>query len=307
VTMAERAHREGVPLCTPLYWEEPGRPDLYVDRPTTFLFGSELLVAPIVTRGDARLKVGSARAYLPEGIWHDVLTGTVYDGGRWVTLHRGLDGYPVLARAGGIVPLTAEAATTTGTDVPDAIELRVYAGADGELTLYEDDDRAVPRSARTRCAWDWTAGRFRIHPPEGDLDVLPPRRTWVVSFVGLADPGSVQITVEGRDVLSVDATRDPATGTSTVAIVDADVAHGAVIEFGRAPRVARNDVLGRVRAFLADAQIPFHLKAQIQEALEQEPTAGARIAALQSLQVDPPLLLALSELLLAQREEVAGR
>lgn len=57
-----------------------------------------------------------------------------------MTLYRDLDSIPVLARAGSIVPMVPRGDPTFGTTNPDAIELRVYAGADGEFTIAEDRD-----------------------------------------------------------------------------------------------------------------------------------------------------------------------
>ena len=81
-------------------------PEAYAAR-TQHTFGSELVVAPITTPLDPDLVMGSVTAWLPEGTWVDVLSALVYDGGREVVMHRGLDAVPVLARAGAVLPLDA--------------------------------------------------------------------------------------------------------------------------------------------------------------------------------------------------------
>ena len=75
----------------------PGPPQAY-EVPNQFVFGTELLVAPITTpTRPADHHSAAVRAWLPEGTWVDVLNGLVYDGGRELVLHRDLAGIPVLA------------------------------------------------------------------------------------------------------------------------------------------------------------------------------------------------------------------
>ena len=73
----------------------------------------------------------------------------VYRGGTTILLHRDLDTIPVLAPAGAILPL---ASGDLGIANPDALELRVYAGAEGEFTLAEERDDERWASPGSRCA-----------------------------------------------------------------------------------------------------------------------------------------------------------
>ncbi|MCL4722134.1 MAG: glycoside hydrolase, partial [Gammaproteobacteria bacterium] len=117
-TMAERAHRLGEPLVRPLYHVDP-RLEALAAR-NSFLFGSELLVAPITTPADRRTTLAEVSTWLPAGQWIDFFTGVRYSGGRSVQLHRGLDGYPVLAKEGAIVPLTGP--ESFGVENPASLE-----------------------------------------------------------------------------------------------------------------------------------------------------------------------------------------
>jgi alpha-glucosidase (family GH31 glycosyl hydrolase) len=137
----------------PLYYDHPDDDAAYT-VPNQFLFGDRLLVAPITTPADRSTLLGAVRAWLPPGRWTDVFTGVVYRGGTTVTLHRGLDTIPVLASAGAILPL---ASGDLGIANPDALELRVYAGADGSFVLAEDRDdegwaETPSSSPAARCA-----------------------------------------------------------------------------------------------------------------------------------------------------------
>jgi alpha-glucosidase (family GH31 glycosyl hydrolase) len=145
------------------------------------MFGSDLLVAPITAPADRETGLGRVRAWLPEGRWTDVFTGLTYTGGRTVYLHRDLTSIPVLARAGAIVPLVPEEHLGNGADLPSEVEVRVYAGADGDFTLVEDRDDE--RWARTRLTWDDAAAELTVHDVEGHADTVPEDRTYRVVVV----------------------------------------------------------------------------------------------------------------------------
>ena len=132
-----------------------------------FLFGRSILACPIVNaqyteekiiRTDAMTgwdrqtasdgsPVGTidftstktATKYLPKGaVWYDFWTGKAYKGGQTVTLETSLNRVPMFVRAGSILPLGPEM-QYVGEKSWDNIELRLYPGADGSFTLYEDE------------------------------------------------------------------------------------------------------------------------------------------------------------------------
>ena len=81
----------------------------------------------------------SAVKYLPKGTtWYDFWTGKAYKGGQTVTLETRLDRVPMFLRAGSILPLGPEM-QYVGEKAWDNLELRLYPGADGSFTLYEDE------------------------------------------------------------------------------------------------------------------------------------------------------------------------
>ena len=112
-TMNRRAHVDGEPLVQPMYYEHPHDADAYRVR-NQYLFGDRLLVAPITTPADRATGLGAVRAWLPPGRWTDVFTGVTYRGGTTILLHRDLDTIPVLAPAGAILPLAADAQQGVG-------------------------------------------------------------------------------------------------------------------------------------------------------------------------------------------------
>ena len=81
----------------------------------------------------------SAAKYLPKGAkWYDFWTNKQYNGGQTVTLETSFDRVPMFVRAGSILPLGPEM-QYVGEKPWDKLEIRIYPGADGQFTLYEDE------------------------------------------------------------------------------------------------------------------------------------------------------------------------
>jgi len=99
-----------------------------------FMFGPALLVNP-VTEPSA----DSRHVYLPEAKWFDFWNGTAQQGGRAIEAAAPIDRLPLFVRAGSILPLGPEMEWST-EKAEDPIELRVYPGADGDFSLYEDEN-----------------------------------------------------------------------------------------------------------------------------------------------------------------------
>jgi alpha-glucosidase (family GH31 glycosyl hydrolase) len=189
-TMNVRAH-QGEPIVSPMYYDHPEAPEAYT-VPNQFMFGTELLVAPITTPADRSTGLARVKAWLPPGEWVDVFTGLRYTGGRTVYLHRTLDSIPVLARAGAVLPMVPAEETDGGTDLTARIEVRVFAGADGDFTLVEDRDDE--RWARTRLSYDDRTRELTVHDVEGDASTLPEGRSYEVVVEG-TEPNDVPARV----------------------------------------------------------------------------------------------------------------
>jgi alpha-D-xyloside xylohydrolase len=88
----ERAHEYGTPVMRPLFYDYPEDPAVW-EIEDEYLLGPDILVAPVLYEGARERKL-----YLPEGSWTEIDTGTVLEGGTWVTCQAGLDRIPVYAR-----------------------------------------------------------------------------------------------------------------------------------------------------------------------------------------------------------------
>jgi alpha-glucosidase/alpha-D-xyloside xylohydrolase len=104
-----------------------------------YLWGQDILVAPVVEKGSK-----DRRVYLPKGKWYDWWdeSGAVTDGGSWVTRSVDLATMPLYVRAGAIIPIDP-VRQYTGQDVNESTTIRIYPGADGAFTLYDDDGHTL--------------------------------------------------------------------------------------------------------------------------------------------------------------------
>ena len=99
-----------------------------------FLFGPSVLVCPVTQPGATTRPV-----YLPAGTsWTDFWTGQTFRGGRTVTAPAPIDRMPLYVGAGAILPM-GPYLQYVAEKPADPIELRVYRGANGAFTLYENE------------------------------------------------------------------------------------------------------------------------------------------------------------------------
>ena len=109
--------------------------DKAMEQKYEFMFGKELLVAPVLAPG-----VQDWDVYLPKDQhgWINFWTGKELQGGQTVRTSAKLDELPLFVRAGSIVPIgPTEQWVNEKPDAP--IEFRVYPGADATFSLYEDE------------------------------------------------------------------------------------------------------------------------------------------------------------------------
>jgi alpha-glucosidase (family GH31 glycosyl hydrolase) len=134
-SIARETSQTGLPMMRALWIHHPDDP-YAVARGDEFLWGSDLLVAPVVEKGAT-----ARRVYLPGDSWYDFWTGERIDGGRELTRAVDLSTMPLYVRAGAILPL-GPVRQFSDERVDEPLTLRVHPGADGAFELYEDDGRS---------------------------------------------------------------------------------------------------------------------------------------------------------------------
>lgn len=127
-----RTAKFGEPIVAPMYYgyDEP----FAYDAKNQYIFGGELLVAPVVNRA-GKDGMSVTKVWFPAGKWTNFFTGEVYEGEKLAFVKSALDEFPVYAKEGAIIPLIAE---REGNSVKfDEIEVRVFKG-NGEYTMYDE-------------------------------------------------------------------------------------------------------------------------------------------------------------------------
>lgn len=304
-TMNVRAAVDSLPLVQPMYWDYPEHEEAY-NVPNQYLFGSELIVAPITTPQDPKSQRAQVRAWLPPGRYVDIFTGVVYDGDRRIGINRELKDFPVFAREGAIVPLDSAPDLQNGCLDPIILELLVVVGADGSLELVEDDgtgqytDHIAFR--RTPLSFHQKTGELHIGPTSG-RDIPPPSREWNVRFLGYSFADNIQVEVGGNKEL----------------IHGEQVSNGILVKLGSHPgnerlivRLAADPCLAAsqpvspIVKFLRSAQIELDLKDSIRAIVESSKPRLVQIGELHTLGMHSSVLDPVLELLLADsRDELA--
>lgn len=142
------------------------------------------------------------RTYLPKGgDWYDFWSNQRYGGGQTVARQAPLDVVPLYVRAGSIIPLGP--VVQYATERPDApYEIRIYPGADGQFTLYEDDNETYAyekgQSARYDLSWNDAKRTLTIGARQGAFPGMVKQRS--LRIVVLDEPGDATPTPAARTI-----------------------------------------------------------------------------------------------------------
>jgi alpha-glucosidase/alpha-D-xyloside xylohydrolase len=173
-TLARDARDTGMPLMRAMWLHYPG--DATARRiGNQFLWGRDLLIAPVHTKG-----ASSRDVYLPTGEWYDWWTNARVTGGRTIARDVDLGTMPIYARAGAIIPFDP-LRQYTSQPVTEPTTIRIYRGADGQFTLYEDDGLSQAylqgRGSWTRMTWNDRTRQLTIEPapPKGATNIAADR------------------------------------------------------------------------------------------------------------------------------------
>ena len=289
-TEMARQHTEGIPMIRPVYYDYPGGLYPQKTRPYTcrnqYLFGNQLMVCPITEPADAVTHTASVKAWIPEGIWTDFFTGRVYHGERLMILNRALDRYPVLARAGAIVPMASDHKTVNN---PEALDIYVFPGAEGSYTMFEDDGESYEfrngKAFETTFTYDEKS--FRVHS-KGDASLVPANRRYKVIFRGF-EPFTP--TGDGIERICYDAE------TRSVIVSLIPGATDIALQLPGAKAHQNKDAKERAYALLQMAGCSIDLKKTWREQLEGGMPFDRFLEQLHADRIDPRLTEALTEIL----------
>ncbi|MCI0711829.1 MAG: DUF5110 domain-containing protein, partial [Chloroflexi bacterium] len=200
-TMAHRAHTESLPPILPMYYDYPEHEEAY-HCPHQYLFGTELIAAPLIDRADPETQFSRQVVWLPEGDWYHFFTGEHFAGSGWHAVYGRLQDIPLFARAGAIVPL-GPTVGWGGVDNPDTLDIHIFAGADNTFTLYEDDGETTAYREDYFClttiTQEWSDNHMvvEIDTPHAKFNFMPDRRTFNLIIHGVSDSAQVSAEMDG--------------------------------------------------------------------------------------------------------------
>ncbi|QOY92862.1 DUF5110 domain-containing protein [Massilia sp. UMI-21] len=165
-TLAFENSQTGMPLMRPVLFEEDGATGLS----STYLWGRDFLVAPVVEPGATRKEV-----HFPgkDSVWFDFHTGEKHRGGITEVVKPVEASIPVFVRAGAFIPM-AKVVQTTRDYSTRHIDLHYYhdAGVTGAAgQMYDDDGETVDAYAKGQYEIVRFSSRFIGNSADGRLEI----------------------------------------------------------------------------------------------------------------------------------------
>jgi alpha-D-xyloside xylohydrolase len=159
-----------------------------------FMYGPAFLVNPVTEPA-----ASTRRLYLPKARWYDFWSGTSADGGQVIDAAAPLERMPLYIRAGSILPMGPDIEWSTQKPA-DPMELRIYRGADGDFTLYEDENDTYSYEkgvyATIPLHWDDVKQVLTLGQRQGKFPGMLTTRTFRIVFVGENHGVGVGVTDE---------------------------------------------------------------------------------------------------------------
>ncbi len=216
-SLAAQVTLNGYTLMRPVALDFPDDTATY-NLTDQYMFGSAFMVCPVTQpmyyrrNSEPILDAPKTRkVYLPKAIqWYDFWTEKIFVGGQTIEADAPLDIIPLFVRAGSILPMAPVMQYVD--EHPDApYEIRIYCGADGEFTLYEDAgdgyDYEQGAYALVHMSWNNNRGELIISERVGRFEGMIESREFQLIFI--SDRGRVTKTVRytGKQV-KISATAD---------------------------------------------------------------------------------------------------
>src|SRR3569833_4110660 len=199
-TSAVQSSRESIPLLRPMYLDYPNVEAAYHNS-QEYMFGDNLLVAPVTQAGVGPGRVAKQVVWFPTGGWYDWFSGTRYDRGTALVADD-IDEFPLFVRGGTVIPM--QPFTTRMASTPHkTVVLRCYPGTAAHASeLYEDDGEttAYRGGAAATTPLKYVpkdgAAAVEIGPARGSFAGQVSTRAYVVEFAGLGR--ATRASVDGK-------------------------------------------------------------------------------------------------------------
>jgi len=223
-TMNYRNHIEGKPLICPMYYDYPEEENVYKSKyRNQYLFGTELIIAPITVKSSRKIEIAGVKVWLPKGRYIDLFTDYIYDsnGGEF-RMFRKNSSIPVLLKEGGILILDGR--NRLNMELPQELDIHVFPGRNSGFSLYEDNGTDLKYKdgeyAFTHMVLEGGTSDFSfyIEKARGNAGVAPLARTYNVFLRGIGGCADIVLEVDGKPE-AVEKLKD---GFGNVAVVIAN-------------------------------------------------------------------------------------
>ena len=165
-----------------------------------YMFGKSFLIAPVIEPG-----VTDWDVYLPKSaIWYDFWTGKRFSGGQTIKTAAPRHRIPVFIKAGSIVPMGKFLQYTSEKPI-DTLEIRIYAGADGQFTLYNDEGNNYnyEKGKYTLVPLKWNEERqmLTIDVQQGSYAGVLKKRVFNIVWVNESNGKGIEISSIAKSVI----------------------------------------------------------------------------------------------------------
>ena len=244
-TEARRTYDTGVAFFRPLYYDWPEAPEAYTSK-GEYLFGDQMLVAPVVAAADKISGLAAEKVWLPEGEWIEWPSEKHFTGPTAVDRNFSIEQTPVYVKAGAIVPMQAPM-RYSGEKAVDPLIVNVWPlkpGASSTYAVYEDSGVSVEYQhgvfARTpiKAAQEGDTLRVEIGPVLGSYPGMMKTRGYELRLPADWPPASV--TVNGAAVQPAGPTGEGGwifegnTLTTKIPVAASSVEEKVIVEVRRA-------------------------------------------------------------------------
>ncbi len=201
-TEARKTYDTGVAFFRPLYYDWPEANEAYTSK-SEYLFGDQMLVAPVVAPADKTSGLATEHVWLPEGNWIEWSTGLHFTGPTSFDRSFSIDQIPVYVKAGAIVPMQPPM-LYTGQKPVDPLIVNVWPlkeGATSSYAVYEDSgvaedyQRGVFSHTPIKAMQTGDTLRVEIGPIEGSYPGMLKTRSYELRLP--ADWPPATVTVNG--------------------------------------------------------------------------------------------------------------
>jgi alpha-glucosidase len=226
-TEARSTYDTGVAFLHPLYYDWPEAHEAY-DMKNEYVFGSQMIVNPIVTPGDKITGLVKQEIWIPKGDWVEKDTGTHLTGPAKLQRNFSIEQVPVYVRAGAIVPMAPPMQYTSEKPI-DPLIVTVYPLKDGEVstyTLYQDsgDTRGYQTGEFARTTVTATqSGKettIEISPAKGSYMGMPASRAYEIRMPGDWPPEAMDIPQDSNAVVEKNARKWRFEGNTLTTVID---------------------------------------------------------------------------------------